>query len=113
MFSNFCQVLLIFPPGDNQGAVLQEACKRLGCTANLVSDLDLAVNVYLAHRHNVVIIDTRKNVKNFDHFAACRTIRSTNFGHEAVIVALISKAAETSPVLNFLRNGYSRVSSQV
>ena len=68
------------------------------------------MDAYLAQRHNVVVIDARKNNKAFDHFAVCRAIRSTNFGHEAVVVALIGKSSETSPVHYLLRNGYSRVS---
>ena len=66
--------MLVFAKEDAQCDALWWACKRGGYVANISRNAESALECFLEHRHDLVVIDARAP-QYFDHEALCRYVR--------------------------------------
>ncbi|XP_012942280.1 high affinity cAMP-specific and IBMX-insensitive 3',5'-cyclic phosphodiesterase 8B [Aplysia californica] len=120
-------VLLVFGREDRQSDGFWWAAEKLGYRCNITSSPETALETYLTHNHDTVIIDARQTTTNtnssnsssssktttstFDAEALCRSIKATKCSENTVLVAVTSRTSadqEEQPIFSLIKAGFTR-----
>ncbi|CAG5100938.1 5'-cyclic phosphodiesterase 8 (Drosophila melanogaster) [Cotesia congregata] len=111
--SQVVKILLIFPRDDQQLEVLSTVARNLGWSVSIAKNAEQAVEIFQNRYHELIIID-RRGHRAPEADTICQAIRSTNYHHSSVILALVKKSFFTTTdnekimTLDLLNIGYSR-----
>ncbi|XP_044576170.1 high affinity cAMP-specific and IBMX-insensitive 3',5'-cyclic phosphodiesterase 8 isoform X1 [Cotesia glomerata] len=111
--SQVVKILLIFPRDDQQLEVLSTVTRNLGWSVSIAKNAEQAVEIFQNRYHELIIID-RRGHRAPEADTICQAIRSTNYHHSSVILALVKKSFFTTTdnekimTLDLLNIGYSR-----
>ncbi|XP_054550683.1 high affinity cAMP-specific and IBMX-insensitive 3',5'-cyclic phosphodiesterase 8A [Talpa occidentalis] len=102
------QVLLVFTKEDSQCNGFWRACEKAGFTCTVAKEAQAALACFRDRHHDIVIIDHR-NPRQLDAEALCRSIRSSKFSENTVIVGVVRRTdREEACVLPLLAAGFTR-----
>ncbi|KAG8040541.1 hypothetical protein G9C98_002537 [Cotesia typhae] len=115
--SQVVKILLIFPRDDQQLEVLSTVTRNLGWSVSIAKNAEQAVEIFQNRYHELIIID-RRGHRAPEADIICQAIRSTNYHHSSVILALVKKSFFTTTdnekimTLDLLNIGYSRATME-
>ncbi|KAM7048304.1 high affinity cAMP-specific and IBMX-insensitive 3',5'-cyclic phosphodiesterase 8A isoform 2-T2 [Molossus nigricans] len=102
------QVLLVFTKEDNQCNGFCKACEKAGFKCTVTKESQAVLACFLATHHDIIIIDHR-NPRNLDAEALCRSIRSSKFSENTVIIGVVRRRdKEDSSVMPLIAAGFTR-----
>ncbi|XP_015990903.2 high affinity cAMP-specific and IBMX-insensitive 3',5'-cyclic phosphodiesterase 8A isoform X3 [Rousettus aegyptiacus] len=102
------QVLLVFTKEDNQCNGFCRACEKAGFKCTVTKEAQAVLACFLAKHHDIIIIDHR-NPRQLDAEALCRSIRSSKFSENTVIIGVVRRAdREESSVMPLIAAGFTR-----
>ncbi|XP_023376713.1 high affinity cAMP-specific and IBMX-insensitive 3',5'-cyclic phosphodiesterase 8A isoform X2 [Pteropus vampyrus] len=102
------QVLLVFTKEDNQCNGFCRACEKAGFKCTVTKEAQAVLACFLAKHHDIIIIDHR-NPRQLDAEALCRSIRSSKFSENTVIIGVVRRPdREESSVMPLIAAGFTR-----
>ncbi|XP_066094781.1 high affinity cAMP-specific and IBMX-insensitive 3',5'-cyclic phosphodiesterase 8A isoform X3 [Saccopteryx bilineata] len=102
------QVLLVFTKEDNQCKGFWKACEKAGFKCTVTKEARAVLACFLAKHHDIIIIDHR-NPRQLDADALCRSIRSSKFSENTVIIGVVRRGdREESSVMPLIAAGFTR-----
>ncbi|KAM8782791.1 high affinity cAMP-specific and IBMX-insensitive 3',5'-cyclic phosphodiesterase 8A isoform 2-T2 [Rhynchonycteris naso] len=102
------QVLLVFTKEDKQCKGFWKACEKAGFKCTVTKEAPAVLACFLAKHHDIVIIDHR-NPRQLDADALCRSIRSSKFSENAIIIGVVRRGdREESSVMPLIAAGFTR-----
>lgn len=102
------QVLLVFTKEDNQCNGFSRACEKAGFKCTVSKEVQTVLTCFQDKLHDIIIIDHR-NPRQMDAEALCRSIRSSKFSENTVIVGVVRRVEkEETSLMPFLTAGFTR-----
>ncbi|XP_076792927.1 high affinity cAMP-specific and IBMX-insensitive 3',5'-cyclic phosphodiesterase 8A isoform X2 [Arvicanthis niloticus] len=102
------QVLLVFTKEDNQCNGFYRACEKAGFKCTVTKEVHAVLACFQDKLHDIIIIDHR-NPRQMDAEALCRSIRSSKFSENTVIVGVVRRVdKEEVSLMPFLAAGFTR-----
>ncbi|XP_066211207.1 high affinity cAMP-specific and IBMX-insensitive 3',5'-cyclic phosphodiesterase 8A [Saccopteryx leptura] len=102
------QVLLVFTKEDNQCKGFWKACEKAGFKCTVTKEARAVLACFLAKHHDIIIIDHR-NPRQLDADALCRSIRSSKFSENTIIIGVVRRGdREESSVMPLIAAGFTR-----
>ncbi|XP_008060280.1 high affinity cAMP-specific and IBMX-insensitive 3',5'-cyclic phosphodiesterase 8A [Carlito syrichta] len=101
------QVLLVFTKEDNQCNGFCKACEKAGFKCTVTKETQAVLACFMDKHHDIIIIDHR-NPRQLDAEALCRSIRSSKFSENTVIVGVVRRTDKELSVMPFIAAGFTR-----
>ncbi|XP_029391452.1 high affinity cAMP-specific and IBMX-insensitive 3',5'-cyclic phosphodiesterase 8A [Mus pahari] len=102
------QVLLVFTKEDNQCNGFHRACEKAGFKCTVTKEVQTVLTCFQDKLHDIIIIDHR-NPRQMDAEALCRSIRSSKFSENTVIIGVVRRVdKEEASLMPFLAAGFTR-----
>ncbi|XP_012867313.1 PREDICTED: high affinity cAMP-specific and IBMX-insensitive 3',5'-cyclic phosphodiesterase 8A [Dipodomys ordii] len=102
------QVLLVFTKEDSQCNGFRKACEKAGFKCTVAREPRDALDCFLDKLHDIVVIDHR-NPRHIDAETLCKSIKSSKFSENTVIVGVVRRAdREDLSVMSLITAGFTR-----
>ncbi|XP_069899433.1 high affinity cAMP-specific and IBMX-insensitive 3',5'-cyclic phosphodiesterase 8A isoform X1 [Dipodomys merriami] len=102
------QVLLVFTKQDSQCNGFRKACEKAGFKCTVAREPQDALDCFLDKLHDIVVIDHR-NPRHIDAETLCKSIKSSKFSENTVIVGVVRRAdREDLSVMSLIAAGFTR-----